>query len=105
MGDGRKDITWLRSDGAEMQLADWKDPALAALAFCLEGDPSVLVLMNGERAPTAFRVRAPPAGPAWRVAFDAAEGSPTAAVRRAATSIMLAPWEPRLLAADAPAEA
>ena len=37
MGDGRKDITWLRSDGAEMQLADWKDPALAALAVLPRG--------------------------------------------------------------------
>ena len=41
----------------EMQLADWKDPPLAAIAFRLEGDPSVLVLLNGEPVPTTFKLR------------------------------------------------
>jgi glycogen operon protein len=70
--DGRKDITWLRPDGQEMQAPDWKEPARAAIAFRLEGSPSALVIMNGEATPTAFTLRAPPPHTQWRVAFDAA---------------------------------
>jgi glycogen operon protein len=100
MGDGRKDITWLRPDGAEMQLADWKDPALAAIAFRLEDDPSVLVLLNGERAAVTFGVRPAPAGTSWRVAFDARDESPRVDVAEAAAEVALAPGSLMVLVAD-----
>src|SRR5258708_39740488 len=34
----RKDITWLRADGREMDASDWGEPARAAVAFRLDGD-------------------------------------------------------------------
>jgi glycogen operon protein len=104
-GDGRKDITWLRPDGAEMQLVDWKDPPLAALAFRLEGDPPVLVLLNGEAAPTTFKLRGPAAGTAWRVAFDAHAESPRTAGSQvgAGTAVAIAPGSLLVLAGDVPA--
>ncbi len=104
MGDGRKDITWLRADGADMQLADWKEPAQATIAFRLEGDPSVMVLMNGERTAASFTVRAAPPGAAWRVAFDAHQEPPAPEALRAATVVALAPGSLVLLVADLPAE-
>ncbi len=73
--DGRKDITWLRPDGAEMQLADWKEPAQAAISFRLEADPTVVVLLNGGAAPATFVVRPPLSGTPWRVVFDASDES------------------------------
>jgi glycogen operon protein len=71
LDDGRKDITWLAPHGAEMTLDDWSEPELAAIAFCLEGSPSVFVMMNGERTATEMAIQAPPPGTAWRVAFEA----------------------------------
>jgi glycogen operon protein len=68
--DGRRDISWLRPDGLDMQPADWKDPSRAAIAFRLEGDPSILVLLNGEPTPTRFVLRAPATPRVWRIAFE-----------------------------------
>jgi isoamylase len=70
-----RDIVWFSPSGGEMQLADWKDPARAAIAFRLEGDPPVFVVMNGDVSPTAFRVPAAPTGSTWRAAFDAHDPS------------------------------
>jgi isoamylase len=100
LADGRKDITWLRPDGAEMQLADWNAPASAAIAFCLEGSPSALVLMNGERTPTSFRIRGAPPAMAWRVAFDSGAEGPTDVVLRAAADLALTPGSLVILVAD-----
>jgi isoamylase len=100
--DGRKDITWLRADGTEMQLADWKEPAQTTIAFRLEGDPSVLVLMNGESASATFAVGHAPVGTAWRVAFDAHVESPTADLLRARADVELAPGSLVILVADLP---
>jgi glycogen operon protein len=64
-----KDITWLRPGGGEMMDADWQSPLFAALAFRLDGgteDDSFTVLMNGEQAPTTFKL--PPG--AWRFVLD-----------------------------------
>jgi glycogen operon protein len=65
-----KDITWLRTDGAEMQLADWKEPPRAVLAYRLEGRPAALVMMNGEAAPVTFTPSGLAAGARWEIAFD-----------------------------------
>ena len=65
-----KDITWLRTDGLEMQLDDWKEPLQATLAFRLQGDPSVIVMMNGERTGVTFAPCGPGSTSKWRVAFD-----------------------------------
>jgi isoamylase len=101
-GDGRKDITWLRPDGTEMQLADWKDPPLAALAFRLDGDPDVLVLLNGEPMPTPFKLRAPAGAPPWKVAFDAHADAPGEALTRVGGEVVLAAGSLMVLLADVP---
>ena len=88
--DGAKDITWLRADGLEMELADWKEPARAAIALRLEGSPSVLVIMNGESSPTKFRVP-PPSRAEWRVGFDAAGLSSGSGLKHPLPEIELGP--------------
>jgi glycogen operon protein len=83
LDDGRKDITWLTPDGSEMQLDDWNEPERAAIAFCLEGTPSIFVMLNGERTPTKIAVQPAPRGTAWRIAFDASaagQGRPSCVV-------------------------
>jgi isoamylase len=102
MADGRKDITWLRPDGVEMQLADWKEPAEAAIAFRLDDDPSVLVLLNGERLPVTFLVRPAVPGASWRVAFDASRESEENELSRVSTEAVLAPGSLMILVADLP---
>jgi hypothetical protein len=64
---------------------DWDDPPLAALAFRLDGeafetapgetpsDSSFLLLMNGERSPTAFVVPPIALGDLWRIVVDTRE--------------------------------
>ena len=74
-----KDITWLRTDGAEMQAADWREPSRATLAFRLQGKPAVLVMMNGEPVPVTFSPGDAAGAPAWRVAFDSGDGGPSGA--------------------------
>jgi glycogen operon protein len=71
--EGLKDITWLRTDGTEMQLADWKEPRRATLAFRLQGHPAVVVMMNAEPAPVTFAPGDPMGTSSWRVAFDSSE--------------------------------
>jgi isoamylase len=104
-GDGPKDITWLRPDGAEMTLADWKEPAQAAIAFRLQGDPSVLVLMNGASSPATFVIGTSSVG-AWRVAFDSGVESASAEQgqgrERAGAEVALAPGSLIILVADIP---
>jgi glycogen operon protein len=70
-----KDITWLRTDGLEMQLDDWKEPPKATLAFRLQGDPSVIVVMNGERTGVRFAPGGPGSTSKWRIAFDSHDPS------------------------------
>ncbi len=101
-GDGRKDITWLRPDGAEMQLADWKDTPLAALAFRLDGDPAVMVLLNGEPAPTTFKVRVPAGAPPWKVAFDAQADTPADVAIHVSGDVVLTAGSLLVLVSDVP---
>jgi glycogen operon protein len=82
-GSGHKDLAWFRYDGKEMTAEDWDRPS-RTLAFLLGGDaiPSVdergdpivddtlLVLMNGERAPVRFRMPAFEWGARWELLFD-----------------------------------
>jgi glycogen operon protein len=67
-----KDLVWLRPDGAELSLADWKDPERRALGMLIWGEAhddvdaqgrrvrcdSLLLLLNA--APTGCRFRIPP---------------------------------------------
>jgi glycogen operon protein len=82
-----RDIVWLSPAGEEMQLTDWKDPARAAIAFRLEGEPPVFVTMNGDVSPTTFRLPAAATGRSWRAAFDAHDPSSEGRVVRSAIDL------------------
>ena len=85
-----KDITWLKTDGAEMQLGDWQEPPKVTLAFSLAGAPAALVLMNAELERVEFRLPRPPAGETWRIVLETEDskrrGTPGA--RRAADTAL-----------------
>jgi isoamylase len=99
---GGKDITWLRTDGTEMDAVDWATPSRAAIAFRLEGDSfesdggevsrddSLLVLMNGERRATTFEVPAAQGPEVWRVEADTRPRSQVGEITRPGTSLELA---------------
>jgi glycogen operon protein len=83
-GDGFKDISWLKPDGAEMSDADWDDEGVRALAVWLAGEAAdvydekynrivgdtLLVLMNSYDEPIEFRLPPTPAKARWSLALD-----------------------------------
>jgi glycogen operon protein len=91
---GRKDIVWLRPDGGEMEGPDW-DEASRAFAFALAGDGlpepaehgmpivgnTLLVLVNGERSPVAFRLPGGDWGAAWQCVVDTIQLEPSPDLR------------------------
>ncbi len=82
-GAGHKDLAWFGPDGEEMSGDDWSAPT-RAIGFLLGGDAipglddqgepvlddTLLVLMNGERAPLRFRLPALEWGARWELLFD-----------------------------------
>ncbi len=76
-GDGTKDVTWLRPDGGEMTVVDWRRPDAHALGMLVHGGASdeiddrgrsvdgetLLLLLNGGAETVHFTL--PPMG-AWR---------------------------------------
>jgi glycogen operon protein len=92
-----KDISWLRPDGEEMTVEDWRRPWISSLAFVLGGDAlqavdergqrlvddGVLVLMNAHDQPVTFTLPGGGDGAGWFVELDThdptkAEGAPVA---------------------------
>ena len=71
--DGLPDVVWLRTDGREMEAADWQDPERRLLGLRnghdIEGGAVLLWLNAGAEA---CEVAAPPLprGGRWRLAFD-----------------------------------
>jgi glycogen operon protein len=78
---GVADVTWLRSDGAERETADWEDPEDRVLGFVLNGeamgyhltargepeaDETFLVVLNGQARPVAWRMPGERFGRDWR---------------------------------------
>ncbi len=80
-----KDLAWFGDDGREMDGDDWESTS-RVLGFLLAGDgipdlddagnpivgDTLLVIMNGERAPRAFRLPGPEWGAGWELLFDTA---------------------------------
>ena len=100
--EGDKDITWLRTDGTEMQLGDWQAPRSATLAFRLAGRPSVIVLMNAELGPATFRLPDVPAGEAWQMTLDTrGVEAPSPALRASPTDVEVGPGSLVVLVAGA----
>ncbi|MEW6273022.1 MAG: glycogen debranching protein GlgX [Thermodesulfobacteriota bacterium] len=94
--DGRKDIVWLRPDGAEMQDADWRDPENRFLGMLLNGasgDPDetgmdLLLLLNaGSRSRSCTLPEMPFAG-RWRELINTSHAGER--VLRGATILVLA---------------
>src|SRR5262249_11168287 len=85
-GDGAKDVTWLRPDGAELADEDWHREGTHALGMLLRGEASdeiddrgrtvagetLLLLLNG--GPEACTFALPPVG-TWRVLLNTASPS------------------------------
>ncbi len=91
-GSELKDLAWFRPDGEEMTRQDWDTPgrviglllggdaifALDEQGRPIEGD-TLLVLLNGERQPTSFRLPAIEWGATWEHLLDTAQSSDDAA--------------------------
>jgi glycogen operon protein len=85
-GTGRKDVAWLRPDGAEMSPEDWEQEDRRALGMWLNGqslpetdehgqalqDASFLALFNAGHEPIEFALPDPGAGWSWAIEFDTA---------------------------------
>jgi glycogen operon protein len=87
VGDGgRKDVAWLKPDGAEMGEEDWNDPARKHLGMWLHGeqipetdergqpvrDASYLAIFNADAEAVEFKLPAPAEGGQWIVEVDTA---------------------------------
>jgi isoamylase len=87
-GTNVKDVTWLRSDGAEMAEDDWKNAHARALGVCLSGeaglthltargeqepDETFLILMNAAHEDVPFRVPRDTRATGWKVLVDTSD--------------------------------
>ena len=86
VGNGRKDIEWIRPDGQEMTTSDWDFPYARTLAYVINGrganvspnkesygkiDNDFLIIMSGnESGAVAFNLPKPPNGERWQRVFD-----------------------------------
>ncbi|MGH6968127.1 MAG: glycogen debranching protein GlgX [Stellaceae bacterium] len=71
--DGRKDMTWLHADGAEMTEADWHAPDARFIAAVFDATRQpLMLLMNGDTKPVTFTAPETPGVTAWRVRVDTA---------------------------------
>ena len=79
---GVKDVTWLRPEGNEMQVADWNDPSAKCLGMLLDGraqetgikrrghEQTLLVVMNAHDGVVPFKLPATPEGRHWTRQID-----------------------------------
>jgi isoamylase len=87
VGDtGRKDVAWLKPDGAEMSEEDWNQEDARALGMWLNGvgipesddrgqpvhDASFLALFNAGHEPVEFTLPDPGEGQSWAIELDTA---------------------------------
>ncbi len=84
LGSEEKDLTWLRSDGNEMNLDDWKDPEIRCIGMRLAGDAiaekdyygnwivddTFLLILNANSEETSFRLPEHRSGQQWEVILD-----------------------------------
>ena len=79
---GVKDVTWLRPEGNEMQVADWNDPSAKCLGMLLDGraqetgimrrghEHTLLVVMHAHDGVVPFKLPATPEGRQWTRQID-----------------------------------
>ena len=113
-GTAVKDVTWLRTDGAEMAADDWGDPQGRQLCLLLcgeaglmhltargdqEPDDTFLLIMNASHQEVSQRLPGDKSGPPWQVLIDTAEPADAADAEdlAAAAEIRLPPRSTRLL--------
>jgi isoamylase len=84
--DGVKDVSWIRADGAEMGLEDWRSPKLRMLGMLIPGDASddvdargrpnkgqtLLLVLNGGSRARHFTVPSMPERGHWREVINTA---------------------------------
>jgi len=82
--DGRKDVTWLKPGGGEMDDDDWSDPDARCLGMLLLGegleeydernrrllDDNFILLLNADAEPIRFQLPPSPANEPWRPIVD-----------------------------------
>ena len=74
--DGRKDMTWLHADGAEMTEADWQVPDVRFLAAVFDATRQpLMLLMNAHSEAVTFTLPETPDIKAWHVQIDTAADS------------------------------
>ncbi|HEY8514616.1 MAG TPA: glycogen debranching protein GlgX [Candidatus Binatia bacterium] len=92
--DGRKDIVWLRPDGAEMGDADWQDPENHFLGMLINGATAdapghdLLLLMNAGTRSRSCTLPEMPVPGRWRELLNTAHGGER--LLRGATTLVLA---------------
>jgi len=106
----RKDVSWCRPDGREMEPGDWQNPLGRALgvlighAFVdLHGNASghLLYLCNAADAPLSFQLPRPQVGMQWFAMFDTARAERTEAREQiVATDVYLLEAHSSVLLAD-----
>ena len=72
---GRSDLVWLNTRGTTMTAADWRGKHLAMRICGVPGD-GVVLLLNGGRRTTRFKLPGADDGFCWQVALDAARPDP-----------------------------
>jgi glycogen operon protein len=80
-GATARDISWLHPEGREMNVADWNDPGLRAMAVLLTartsagtaaGQKDLLIAFNAGESVQAMTLPPSVPGTVWRVLFDTA---------------------------------
>ncbi len=79
---GRKDVMWLRADGAEMTEPDWQFPDARSLVIVLDARPEpALILLNGHYEPLPVVLPRVNSVGAWRMEINTALPTGLAAER------------------------
>jgi isoamylase len=92
---GMKDLIWLRPDGGEMSVEEWRQATLRSFGFRLCGqamdevdergaaitDDTLLVLLNAEPEPVGFVLPDAHPGTAWEVLVDTAAAADPSVAR------------------------
>jgi isoamylase len=113
LGNGHKDVSWIRTDGTEMETADWQDANNRVLGMLIHGDAaddvdergrpyrdlSLLLLLNGGHRSRRFALPGMRESGVWRERINTARPGATAvrsdAVNLAAHSLILLAHEVR----------
>lgn len=79
---GVKDVTWIRADGAEMQMENWGDTGMRCFGMLLDGraqttgipqqgkEATLLLLFNGHEQPMDFTLPVAVGGRGWSLQID-----------------------------------